>query len=253
MLDLRSPIWSRLKDAYGSAAGVPALITRLSKGGREVLGDLYGAICHQGTVYDASFAAVPHLVDIALSAQDPNFRAEVLVLVGSIAKSTDDARRGPSPADIHFAYAGALDRARPLIASTLKESLKPPGAIYLLEAAAALAGFTTLGRVLTGFVDKEFHIACPACARELYIWPSETGLETAAEDPVRDPHCRRTPVSSGPTPDSPLQSSYDWLLREGGVALQEIRPRLPYLFGSGTCPSCGAPFCLLDELALSSS
>jgi hypothetical protein len=68
MLPLESPAWVTLQHAYGSAADIPALlgeiaadpVTTSQSSGPWF--DLWSALCHQGDVYPASFAAVPHVV-----------------------------------------------------------------------------------------------------------------------------------------------------------------------------------------------
>lgn len=73
MLSLESERWSELRHAYGSAADVPALLKQL-RGLPEAVGEaepwfsLWSALAHQGDVYSASFAAVPHVVAAARAA-----------------------------------------------------------------------------------------------------------------------------------------------------------------------------------------
>ena len=67
MLSLQSKRWSELQHAYGSAADIPALLERLgelpkSEGEAEPWFTLWSALAHQGDVYSASFASVPHVV-----------------------------------------------------------------------------------------------------------------------------------------------------------------------------------------------
>jgi hypothetical protein len=67
MLSLDSPRWAELRHAYGSASDVPALLRQLSSlpaadGDQEPWTSLWSALAHQGDVYSASFAAVPHVV-----------------------------------------------------------------------------------------------------------------------------------------------------------------------------------------------
>jgi hypothetical protein len=99
-------------------------------------------------------------------------------------------------------------------------------------------------------VDAEFCPPCPGCGRELYAWPDEAGLTTAAQDPVRVPATKRVPVVPGPARGSRHAEEYAWLMRVAGpVALSLIGDRLSYLYGRATCPACGASFSLIDELA----
>jgi len=67
MLSLQSKRWSELQHAYGNAADIPELLAQLqvlpkSTGEAEPWFSLWSALAHQGDVYSASFAAVPHVV-----------------------------------------------------------------------------------------------------------------------------------------------------------------------------------------------
>ena len=67
MLPLTSPEWAHLTDAYGSAKNIPTLLGQLtsyppSDGHNEPWHSLWSALCHQGSIYPASFAAVPYIV-----------------------------------------------------------------------------------------------------------------------------------------------------------------------------------------------
>jgi hypothetical protein len=132
---------------------------------------------------------------------------------------------------------------------TLQERIEPETAVHLLEAAASLKGYATPGRVLSHFIDAEFCPPCPGCDRELYVWPDEVGLTTAAEDPIHAPNTRRMPVAPGPIPGSRHSAEYEWLVRVAGPAASSlIGERLSYLFGTAICPACGSRFSLIDEL-----
>lgn len=70
VIPLDSPKWAELRHAYGSAADIPPLIRAIAaepgvEGSSEgPWFELWSALCHQGDVYSASFAAVPHVIDI---------------------------------------------------------------------------------------------------------------------------------------------------------------------------------------------
>jgi hypothetical protein len=76
MLGLESPRWAELRTAYGTAADVPQLLRDLdsvpnSQDDRdEPWFGIWSALAHQGDVYSASFAAVPHVVRVLASAPD---------------------------------------------------------------------------------------------------------------------------------------------------------------------------------------
>lgn len=68
MIELGDPRWEKLSHAYGSAADIPELLRQLAGAtGPKIRYDsepwftLWSSLCHQGDVYDASYAALPHL------------------------------------------------------------------------------------------------------------------------------------------------------------------------------------------------
>ena len=74
MIELTEPAWSKLTHAYGNASDIPRLLRQLAQNpGPKCENDsepwftLWSSLCHQGDVYQASFAAIPHIVAIAQS------------------------------------------------------------------------------------------------------------------------------------------------------------------------------------------
>jgi len=75
MLSLDSSEWSELRHAYGSASDIPPLLRQLadlpdSSGQAEPWFSIWSALAHQGDVYSASFAAVPHVISALAAAPD---------------------------------------------------------------------------------------------------------------------------------------------------------------------------------------
>jgi hypothetical protein len=75
MLSLESPRWSELQHAYGAASDIPPLLRQLSalpasQNNKEPWNTIWSALAHQGDVYSASFAAVPHVVHALASAAE---------------------------------------------------------------------------------------------------------------------------------------------------------------------------------------
>ncbi|MFI2199630.1 hypothetical protein ACH47Z_02355 [Streptomyces sp. NPDC020192] len=79
--------WADLGHAYGPADDIPDLLRAMESEGpdvrEEAMDGLVSALCHQGSVYDASAAAVPHLARLAL--HGPGHRRELLWLLAGIA------------------------------------------------------------------------------------------------------------------------------------------------------------------------
>jgi hypothetical protein len=78
MISLNQKEWCALRDAYGTAENIPALLSAVevdpspkSAYDEDPWFSLWSALSHQGDVYSASFAAVPHLLRIAKAAPWP--------------------------------------------------------------------------------------------------------------------------------------------------------------------------------------
>ncbi|MDZ4325916.1 MAG: hypothetical protein U1A73_13020 [Pseudomonas sp.] len=67
MLRLDDPQWANLRHAYGTAENIPPLLSQLSSlpsdiGDAEPWFTIWSSLAHQGDVYPASFASVPHII-----------------------------------------------------------------------------------------------------------------------------------------------------------------------------------------------
>ncbi|MFF1788393.1 HEAT repeat domain-containing protein [Kitasatospora sp. NPDC058243] len=78
--------WSQMHHAYGTAEEVPGLLHALASSDEEERGDalgrFYGAVHHQGDVYQCTAASVPFLFELAGDAAVPVRAAVVELLVG---------------------------------------------------------------------------------------------------------------------------------------------------------------------------
>lgn len=255
MLSLDSQQWSELDHAYGSAENVPKWLRGLESGNRKgALDEIWSALCHQYSVYSASVAAVPHIVRIAQKANGA-FQIQLLGFVGTVA-----AWINPEEIEVDSTIQESYDAAVPTAGSLVFDCLTAgrhdfETTVYLLESLAALKGCIGLGRILEGFVNKEFTPICPSCDRELYVWPSDSGLSTAAEDPVFHKQTPRTDVEpaqlcgSWNGIDFDCAHSLSWLSHLSKQAGQDkLADYLRYLFGFVTCPACKHRFNLLNRL-----
>ena len=248
-LDLHSAAWASLADAYGSAEKIPALLQDLRHGDADALDDLYGHICHQGSIYPASVAAFPHLVSVAAAVAAPDLRAGLLSLAGSICESASlDEQLQASPCVA--AFRAAVPVALAMATADLQQVQDRLNGIYLLKAAAAFAGFAGAARVLSGFADEEFCLACPGCGIDLYVWPVPEGLSAATADPVFTPSAKTALVIAGPVDSSAQLAAFAWLKAQTAAlpCLDDVAFRLPFLFGSARCAECGHSFALMEAL-----
>lgn len=120
MLALESSRWSELRHAYGAASNIPSLLSQLSalpesKGEAEPWFSLWSALAHQGDVFDASFAAVPHVVCAAavnpLQADSVYFQFPAWVEICRQKQGVD------VPSELATAYFDALTKLPSLVAA----------------------------------------------------------------------------------------------------------------------------------------
>jgi hypothetical protein len=91
--------WSTVRACYGPATSVPALLRQLASPlpseRSEAISELWGCLCHQGTVYEASAIAVPYIFDAAKKLELPRAdRDQLLALVVHIGLGEDTTWQG---------------------------------------------------------------------------------------------------------------------------------------------------------------
>ncbi len=154
MIALEDTRWANLSHAYGSASDIPQLARDPApKDGydSEPWFTLWSSICHQRDGYDASYAALPHIVDITCKAKEPlDFSFFQLPAAIEIARAN---RRGPDlPADLTNAYSEAVLRLAKCIALHLKDDRDES---MLLSAMSALAASKVHHRVAEAIMDLD--------------------------------------------------------------------------------------------------
>ena len=142
MIELGDPRWPKLSHAYGSAADIPKLLRQLASAtgpqpgnGSEPWFTLWSSLCHQGDVYNASYAALPHIVEIACNAQGP-IDFSFFQLPAAIEIARNSGKGPPVPIDLAKAYGDAVARLTECVALHRHEDWDEP---TLLSAASALA------------------------------------------------------------------------------------------------------------------
>jgi hypothetical protein len=154
MLPLDSQRWAELT-AAGSAQNIPTLLRQLEQEPdlapldyrEDPWFSLWGALCHQGDVYTASYAAVPHIIRIGLSmAAPPHWQFFALPTCIELARLKPGS---PAiPADVAQAYFASLQQLHDL---TYRIASVGWSELLTRSVAAALAvskGHFKLGRVI---------------------------------------------------------------------------------------------------------
>ena len=154
MLALDSSRWSELTHAYGSAKNIPALLSaaeplpQCSSSKDEPYFGLWSALCHQGDVYAASYAALPHLVEIIRTS--PGRLVVTLVdLVGCIEMARLQGRGPAIPDDLSASYTAALARLPDLAVLLLSEPRGEDECRAILSALAAAQGHPRLAAAIS--------------------------------------------------------------------------------------------------------
>lgn len=86
MLPLNDPLWDKLDDAHRDR-DIPRLLAGFSQAwDDEVAKSLFwDCLCHQGTCYGATYAAIPHLLEIAEPDGNQRERFEIALFAGLVA------------------------------------------------------------------------------------------------------------------------------------------------------------------------
>lgn len=157
--------WDALQHAYGSAGDIPALLdhARRAPAGAgyqdEPWFSLWSALCHQGDVYSASYAAVPALIEIAATRQADHAAARECVLLAGMIEleraAPDGPKPPPIPASLIGSYATALAHGAELARVLRGRERDPSYARGLDIAIAAMSGDAISARQLDLLDDED--------------------------------------------------------------------------------------------------
>ena len=143
MLGLDSPRWVELQHAYGSAVDTPDLLRQLrglpdSDGQAEPWFSLWSSLAHQGDVYTASFAAVPHVIEALASAPS---RAPATYFQFPAWVEVCRQNKGVAiPQDLEASYFAALARLPALAGAAAAQPWDSDFTACVLAAVAAAKG-----------------------------------------------------------------------------------------------------------------
>lgn len=227
--------WGGLQDAYGSAEQVPALVDKASGSGTafgEAWDELWSRLCHQGTVYSASYAAIPLLADACRRQPVSGYMAG-LQLVGSIVASTD----GPEPSTtVRSRYSREIADLRGIAEQTLSVATSDAEFLYAVETLMAFEDGGRWQRDLNYVANGEVPLDCPTCAEHLL-------LHLEVEPPwlsAWDTEAGGVPVESRAPEPGTVEARIIDLATENGR--HDVARTLGYVFGTTTCPFCGSAF-----------
>jgi len=152
MLPPDSPCWKSFSVHFGTPEQVPERLAswRESIGGPDEASnwsDLWEQFLHQGTITDAAYAAVPHIVR-ELERIAPRNRLNYLVEVAEIEAARHETTSPRLPPDLGEAYHAAIAHARQLAVECLSLEWPKIEFRYLLSVLASLHGHGVLGDLI---------------------------------------------------------------------------------------------------------
>jgi len=160
VISLDSSEWHRLRHAYGAASDIPRLLRQLADNPgptknrkEEPWFSLWSALCHQGDVYDASFAAVPHIVEIGIAASGP-IDFGFFQLPASIEVGRSRRHEADLPPQLKNSYLGALRRLHECAFKHAEEDWDSTMAQAVAAALAAAKGQVQLAEAI-GELDRD--------------------------------------------------------------------------------------------------
>ncbi|MFR9724804.1 hypothetical protein ACL02R_15790 [Streptomyces sp. MS19] len=233
--------WPHLTHAYGSAADIPALLDRITAERDALLwNDLWSALCHQGSVYPASFAALPWLSATA-GGEDREQAVHALVLAGAIVAGAG----GP----VRTEYAAEITNLLAAAGACLATATDRAGYTGLLGAVLGLEGAAGWSEDLAaGLGDEEYEVPCPACDAGLSVVLGERGFFCADGWEALPGHedTTRPLVPTAPEDLAGMgRRLYDMTLGDGQ---HEVARLLTHVFGRAVCPGCGTGFPVADRI-----
>ncbi|MFJ7415661.1 hypothetical protein ACIQWZ_33390 [Streptomyces sp. NPDC098077] len=232
--------WSQLSHAYGSAEDIPALLGRIaSEPNAERWSDLWSALCHQGSVYAASFAALPWLADVAGS-DDREQAVSALSLAGAILAGSDQPHEA---GDVRAQHVAEIETLLALVNQHRRTASDRTEYAYLLEAMLSFEGVASWSDDLAwGLVNEEYEVSCPSCRANLFVVIGERGFfSTGGDYALSEDDVETTPLrpANPADMDGIGRRLHDMALTDGHP---EVANAMTYIFGDATCPDCETCF-----------
>ncbi|GAA0235203.1 hypothetical protein [Cryptosporangium japonicum] len=166
-LPLDSPLWLEFDASFSTEQALDALrevLTRRQLG--ESWDELRSELLHQGTVYDITSAAIPHLVDLApaLSVEE---RAELWTEIGFWVTAGADYYEGPVADGLQESLTAALAVAEAGALDVFRERAGL-GDSYFALACVTLAGHPSGGAMWSFLSPGEGYVTltCPSCQEQ---------------------------------------------------------------------------------------
>jgi hypothetical protein len=243
VVPLTSSCWAELADDPRRPRLVPELLARLRQyPDDQVWAELLEQCVHQRGLRRIAYAAVPHLVQLAV-AQDRWWHPDVLLAFGWAAQPCPGDLVEPVPADLAEGYRHALAGAAVLALRAVRERQYPDDARFctVLAAAAYLHHRPAAGALLESIAVSSPEPICPSCTSQLIVVIDNTDMYLEHHDRHGRPVGARTHLQPART-DAPDPDRH-WLRTQCEIAGRHtVRAWIDALHSPGVCPVCAATF-----------
>ncbi|WOX25111.1 hypothetical protein [Streptomyces solicathayae] len=196
---------------------------------------LFDDICHQGSVYDDSFLALPFLAAIA-KGDAPGDVHQAVSMAGLIVSAADEGHTER--------YADEIAALRPVGRRLLTTATGHYDFVDMFQCVLAFEGERLWSQSrLEGLVECEYEVECPSCWSELLLSFDDDGDADYAEaGRNRTPLRPADPRNLGPIP-ARLR------LAAAEARLTNVARGVTFLFGTADCPDCEAAFAVSEQVA----
>jgi len=271
MLELTKEKWAKIDNPYGNSENIPGLIKTLEKTlDKEIFEELVsGYMYHQGSLYTATFAAFPYLMQIAENTGNMDFRLDTLLNLGVIlSEYTGDNEMNQifenseldteTVKDIKNSFKIAFKRLNSMAESLMGTILqkKESDKRYFLLALATANSVYEVSSVLWKYSDNEEYVCvCPECEEEFFLWENNGKLDLYTEDPVFEKDQKKYPVQPAGLNKTDYSKeiipskNYEWLSYYiDKLNIESLKVTINYLFGTVVCPCCETKFKVFENL-----
>lgn len=275
MMTLNNENWNFLKHAYGKAGDIPELIQSLDADDEDDL--LFGYLCHQSTLYSATFAAMPHLYQKMIHSSKSHKLKVQLILFFACVFANDDIENYSQIVDNQAfePYFKNADIANDLKDDIIKSYLSlvkevqniafewwnnsnlndEERDILIITILATTDNCGDFAKMMLEFLGDEYICVCPDCQNEIYFCTKDSTLVAYADEPVQSKSQKNILVKPLLIDESKWNGYYDniqlpFWLKKMAYKYQDksFYKKIDYLFGEAICPHCSYTFNLAQVL-----
>ena len=227
MIDLNHPLWNTLSSAGPNTAELLKKLTRNEGDFYDTVDILAENLSHQLSWYDVTAYALPHLARLCRTL-DVEKKLYLIANTGAAVAAESDASLLPDSEafrEFHEGLTALRQETQELLEHHMEQIKTLPDDLPQVFAVAALA-----------LLGNRSH------ALSLYLFAPWNEFPAMCSDPDCDWYEDSIDFSGTPetvTPGEPDEEGVWFGNLLDAIGDRELLPRLPYLYGTCTCPECG--------------